>query len=157
MKHVPEDQHDLNPKEARRQLNAIKCLIKSETYREMGIKMLDDIDTDQIPNELKVKKNYLQSRYHLYRYKANGDIDELEWANEFLDDTFKKAYSYDLKLKDPKLFFSRAYTKFILSHHVIDDSRKAWLKHKAKKITKQSLNFNPKNPNFLWLSAQLNK
>lgn len=151
-----EQETQQNPKEARRQLQAIEGLIKSETYREMGIQLLDDINTDEIANGLKVKKYYLQSRYHLYKYKATGDIDELEWANDFLDDAFKKAYIYDLKLSDPKIYYSRAYTKFLLSDHVMDDERKEWLKRKAKKITHQALSYYPKNSSFLWLKTKLN-
>jgi hypothetical protein len=150
-----EQETQQNPKEARRQLNAIECLIKSETYREMGIQMIEDIDTDKIPNELKVKKYYLQSRYRLYKYKATGDIDELEWANDLLDDAFKKAYTYDLKLSDPKIYYSRAYTKFLLSTHIIDDKRREWLNKKAEKITKKYLSYDPNNSSFLWLKAQL--
>ena len=148
-------QNALDPKEAHKYLKAIETLIKAKPYRELGMEKLNELDTKSLSKEQLVTYHYLNGRYFLYKFKEESDLEHLEWANDFFDNVFSFAFKANIKIKDARLFYSRAYTKFKLSQLVWEEERKPWLLKKATEITEKALQLNPQNESFRWLQNQL--
>ena len=142
-------------KETERCLTAIESLIKSKTFRKLGFEKLNGLKTNTFSPEQLVHYHYLNGRYYVYLFKQDGDIEHLEWANDFFDDMVTIAYEKKVRITDIRFLFSRAHTKYQLAGLVWDEQRKPWLLQKAEHITRIVLKFNPKNDSFLWLKAQL--
>lgn len=142
-------------KENERCLIAIEALIKSKTYRELGLQKLNELDSDSLSPEHLVYYHYLNGRYYTYLYKQEEDVEHLEWANDFFDDMVSIAYKNKVIIEDVRFLFSRAHVKFLLAGSVWDTERKPWLLQKARHITDTTLRFNPNNNSFLWLKDQL--
>lgn len=149
------EQKAQNYKETSLCLKAIESLIKTATYRSIGYKMLNNLDSDQLVPDHKVTYLYLYGRYFTYTYRITKDVEDLETANDFFDDVMQYAFGHDVKVTDFKIFYSRAYTKFQLAKIVWDEERKPWLLKKAKSITDRALSIDNSNDSFLWLQQQL--
>lgn len=141
-------------KDTSRILKAIRELIKTGKYREQARQMLDDIDSSKLIPNSKLEYLYIEGRYHYYMFKQHGDIEALEWANDYLDDMASFAYEHKIRTELP-MVYTRAYVKFQLSNLVWDEDRKPWLLQKAERITETSLKYHPDNSSFLWLKDQL--
>lgn len=142
-------------KEIERCLTAIESLIKTKTFRELGFEKLNELKTNTFSPEQLVRYHYLNGRYYAYLFKQDGDIEHLEWANDFFDDMVAIAYKKKVRITDIRFLFSRAHTKYHLAKLVWDEQRKPWLLKKAEHITNTVLKFNPNNDSFLWLKTQL--
>ena len=134
----------------------LRCrkLIKSPETRQEAIQILDGLDSSKMSPENKVLYLYVNGRYHYYMHKQYGDIEALEWSNDYLDDLASYAYEHKIPLELP-MIYTRAYVKYQLANLVWDEDRKPWLLQKAKHITDHSLKFHPTNSSFLWLKSQL--
>lgn len=143
-----------NPKETTKLLTAIRKLIKVKDYRQQSRQMLDTIDASQLAPVNKLEYLYIEGRYHYLMHKEHGDIEALEWSNDYLDDMASFAYEHKLRPQAPMLY-TRAFVKYQLANLVWDEDRKPWLLEKAERITNTHLNFDPENSSFLWLKGQL--
>ena len=81
-----------NPKELQNSLNAIELLIKSNTYRELGNELLANINPKKLSPKQLAQYHYLNARYQIYTYREDNDLENLETANDFLDDMMATAY-----------------------------------------------------------------
>jgi hypothetical protein len=153
--HKNQGQIALNFKETQKCLDAIESLIKAKSYRELGMQKLNEMDTKSLSKEHLVTYHYLNGRYFLYKFQDENDLELLEWANDFFDSMFAIAFKLGIKIKDARLYFSRAYSKFRLYELIWDEERKPWLLKKATEITEKSLQFDPENESFQWLQKQL--
>ena len=141
-------------KEIAKLLSAIRKLIKVKKYRQQAKQMLDEIDPSTLHPINKVTFLYIEGRYHYLMHKEYGDIEALEWANDYLDDMVSYAYGHKLRPEAPMLY-TRAFVKYQLANLVWDEDRKPWLLEKATHITDTQLRHNPENSSFLWLKGQL--
>ncbi|HNP66271.1 MAG TPA: hypothetical protein PKH16_00065 [Aequorivita sp.] len=144
-----------NSKDTLRFLKAIRQLIKIPSRLEIGRELLDSIICDFLEPDQKVLYHYVYGRYHANLYKENNDIEELETANDFLDDMISIAFEHKVKIRDPRMHFTRAHVKYQLAHLVWEEERKPWLLEKARHITQSTLRFHPDNSSFIWLQQQL--
>ncbi len=144
-----------NSKEQFRILKAIRQLIKTKAYKSEAIIMLEAIDFEVLPKEGKVLFNYVWGRVHILQYKETENVEDLDTANNYLDDMTTTAYQLGIKISDPRMHYSRAYNKFRLAQLTWEDENKPWLLKKVKHITEVNLRFYPDNTSFLWLKSQL--
>lgn len=149
------EQKTQNYKETDLCFKAIESLIKTTTYRPIGYKVLNDLDSDTLSPDHKVTYLYLYGRYFSYTYRHTNELEDLETANDYFDDLMQYAFDNDVKVTDFKIFYSRAYTKFQLAKIVWDEERKPWLLKKARSITNRALSIDNTNDSFLWLQQQL--
>lgn len=136
-------------------LKGIRQLIKTKTYKRQAVEMLERIEPDLLLPKGKVLFQYVWGRVHILQHKENGDIEDLDIANDFLDDMMSIAYEHKVKVTDPRMHFSRAHTKFRLAQLTWDEQEKPWLLEKARHITNTTLGFHPDNDSLIWLKAQL--
>jgi len=144
-----------SPKEFQNILDAIELLIKSDTYREIGNELLGKFDTKILSPKQLAHYQYLNARYHVYMYRKDKDLEDLEYANDFLDEMTSSAFNSGYIIKDVRYLFTRAHTKYELAKTVWEEERKPWLLEKARHITQTALRFNPENSSFIWLQEQL--
>ena len=157
MKTTDSGKNAQNPKDTLRCLKAIRQLIKVPIHRKLGRELLDRIDCDNLESTQRVLYHYLYGRYHANLYKEEKDIEDLEIANDFLDDMMAIAYEFKVKVTDPRMHFTRAHVKYQLAQLVWEEERKPWLLDKAKHITQTTLRFHPDNSSFIWLKGQLSQ
>ncbi len=134
-------------------LRKIKNLL-SNKYLEKAKQRLSALESDNLSEKNLLFYYFLQARYYVKLYRQDNDVEHLEWANDYMDDVFHKAYKYNIKIRDNRYYYTRAYVKFQLSKLVWDEDRKPWLLSKAKSITEKALRFYPNNPSFNWLQTQ---
>jgi len=149
-----ENQKEYTQQEITAILSKCRKLIKSSDTRQEAIQILDGLDSSKMNSENKVQFLYINGRYHYYMHDEYGDIEALEWSNDYLDDMATSAYEAKVALELPMLY-TRAYVKFLLGNLVWDASRKPWLHAKAEKITQRVLTHNSTNSSFNWLKDQL--
>lgn len=141
-------------KDTYKSLKRIEKLISNSATREQGSKLLSTLDSTTLCPKDQLNYYFLQARYYVKCYREHKDVEFLEWANDFMDDLITSAYNHNIKVRDNRYHFTRAYVKFQLARLVWDDDRKPWLMQKAKSITCKALEFHPNNSSFNWLQAQ---
>ena len=141
------------PKEITNLLSAIRKLIKVDSHRFHARQILDEIDALEFTPAHKLEYLYIEGRYHFLMHKEHGDLEALEWANDYLDEMASHAYDHKLRPEAPMLY-TRAFVKFQLANLVWDEDRKPWLLEKAEHITDVYLTHNSENSSFRWLKSQ---
>ena len=142
------------PKDNANLLSAIRKLIKVDSHRQQARQILDEIGSSKLYPKNKLEYLFIEGRYHYLMHNEHGDIEALEWANDYLDDMASFAYEHKLR-PDAPMLYTRAFVKYQLANLVWDEDRKPWLLQKAERITSTHLSNDPENSSFLWLKGQL--
>ena len=150
-----ENSSNSNFKKDEQRLQAIRALLKLDDCWELARELLDSIQADLLHPKNKVLFLYLNGRYHSHLYKRNKDIEDLEWSNDYYDQMAHFAYEYNVRLKDIRFHFGRAFTKFQMINAIWDEDRKPKLFQKANKIATNILDRYPDNASFIWLKKEL--
>lgn len=152
---TPLEQPAQNLRETSNCLNAIELLIKTKEHRELGSELLGKINSQLLSPKHLAHYHYLNARYFVYKFRQENDIENLEYANDFLDQMMSSAYENNYTVEDAKFLFTRAHTKMQLAELVWEEERKPWLLKKANHIVEVSLRHHPENSSFQWLQERL--
>lgn len=138
-------------------LTAIKELIKTKSLRKEGFEKLLEIDADTLSVKLQVLYYYIKGKYYVLEFKhsQHKDIELLQYANDCYSDMVTIAYHNSYSIKNTKRHFARAYCKYLIGLHHASNEVRIKLFQKVEQIVDRILHYDPDNPSFLWLKAQL--
>jgi len=154
--HLITGHDDPNSNEIWQILTAAKELIKTKSYREEGFEKLQAIEADRLTPQQQIFYYYIKGKYYLLSYKNNtNDVESLSWANDYYSDMVSVAFENNIRIKNPKRHFVRAYTKYLLAQTLSNQEKKEKLLGKVQQIITTALRFNPDNSSFIWLQSLL--
>jgi hypothetical protein len=133
----------------------INRLIHSSEKREQGYELLSILEKEELSPEEQVYCHYLNARYYLASYMEDYDIEQLEYAHDFLNDLVQLAFDNNVRISNPWIHYTRANVKFMLAQVVWEEERIDWLLIKARKIVGKVVRLQPQNEDFLRLQKQL--
>ena len=137
-------------------LNAIKEMVKSDFFHELGFQSLEVLDPELLEPQNQAIFYYVKSRYFFYSYRRHVRFTDLEKADNYLDMMIRSAGGGKALLK-PKHFFARAHVKYLMYLASTRSSSKKYYFEKVKHLVESAKRYYPNESSFAWLERKINE
>lgn len=129
----------------------VDCPCSQNCFLEVK-SMLPPSSFSSVSPFLKKKSRYILGKYFVRKFELENKIALLEKANEHFDEIFVIAGKHPVL--DPKQWFKRTHTKYVLSLELRNAEAKELRSH-AETLSERALSLFPENDSIRWMYNKL--